>query len=211
MPAARPQPAPWTTLAVALVVGAFIGAATMSLLPRARIATIEVSNNVDVVTQVVTDSMVPGSGFDSELGAVTAASHRFNPDSVATNREHVGGILHCQERSYFYTHGVGEVGQAPVRYSILIPNDCVLTALWHTHGARGKHREFFSVADTMSAEAIGKPIFMANHLGELRVYRPGVRYLDLPTPKSIVRLRKGISAGELLEKRIGEDITFATR
>lgn len=207
----RPQPADWSTLAVALVVGVLVGAATVSLLPHARIATIEVSNDVDVVTQVVTDSTVPDMGFESEIGAVTAASRRFNPDSVATNREHVGGIVHCRDRSYFYTHGVGKVGQAPVRFSILIPDNCVLTALWHTHGARGKHREFFSVADTMSAEALGKPIFMANHLGELRVYRPGVRYLDLPTPKSIVRLRKGISAGKLINKRIGEDIPLATR
>ena len=163
---------------------------------------------VDVVTELVRDAQVPANGYSSAEAA--AASNRFNPDSVARDREHVGGILRCAG-GYYYTHGVARQRQSPVMYSVNVPPNCVSTALWHTHGSSRRNREYFSEWDTRSADALGKPMYMANHLGELRVYRPGVRYRNRVPGSSIVRPPSGVTTGDLVRMIAVGKVAIATR
>jgi hypothetical protein len=189
--------------------GALLGALAMFLLSDTSLVTLDVSH-VDVRTKLIDDEAVPDEGYATHLEAVIAASDRYNPDSIRHNREHVGGILRCDGR-YFYTHGLGGEGQAPVRFSIVIPKSCALAALWHTHGGEFPDREYFSQADTRSAEKTGKPMFMTNHTGRLHVYHPGGSRTGRLIPGSLQRLPRGASVGELLRTELGAAIRIATR
>ena len=125
-----------------------------------------------VKTALVNDALIPPEGYGSVEEAAIAASNRYNPDSIRRNREHAGAIVAC-EGGMFYTHGKGRSGVTPIRFSVIVPSGCKLQALWHTHGGRGRHREFFSASDTETANRLGVPFYLANYKGELRVFIPG--------------------------------------
>ncbi len=165
-----------------------------------------------VKTRIVAHAEVPESGYETSELAVVAASNRYNPDSVKKNREHVGGIIRCQERGYFYTHGKGRRGKAPVHFSVLIPKGCTLDSFWHTHGGNYEYRRLFSPSDTHTANTTGKPMYMADYEGSLRVFRPGDALIrDRRIRGSLARYPKGSSAGNLISKIDGEPVRIANR
>ena len=191
--------------------GAVIGALAMFVASDTQMVTLEVSNNT-VSTRIVTDALVPKEGFASQVDAVTAASNRYNPDSVRLNREHVGGILNCAQDDFFYTHGVGDIGQAPVQFSIAIPKSCKFVSIWHTHGGRFEDREYFSPSDTQSADMTGKPMFMTNHTGKLHVYHPGGRKIwRRRSQRTMLPLPRGGAIGEIVKSETGSAVEIATR
>ena len=116
---------------------------------------------------------IPDAGFTSVDAAVLHAVLNYNEDSIATNREHVGGVLKCRDGRFIYTQGHGRHNQAPVQFAITQTKTCRVVALWHTHGKFGHHKSMFSPSDTQSANQMDKPIYMADHTGTIRVYEPG--------------------------------------
>lgn len=169
-------------------------------------------SNVRVESALVSDPSVPEQGYRSVLAAVVAASNRYNPDSIALNREHVGAILKCRNAGYFYTHGTGAAGQAPVEFAVAKPKRCQLAALWHTHGAEASDRNLFSPSDTTSANALGKPIYMTNHTGRLYVYKPGQRTAGNRKSgrNGMLPMPRGAAEGTMLRDRSGGLIEIRT-
>ncbi len=194
-----------------VIIGSILGATLAWLLLPSAPQLLEVSSP-KVVSRLVEDTAVPQSGYPSKLAAVIAASDRYNADSIVRNREHVGAILKCKGHGYFYTHGVGADHQAPVEFTVAKPKRCDLVALWHTHGAEASDRDFFSPADTESADRLGVPIYMTNHTGKLKMYRPGQRKIGrrknsrfgaLPMPR-------GTAEGVVVKHRGGEPVAIRT-
>lgn len=163
-----------------------------------------------VKTQI--DGLKLGIGYESVIDAVVEATNRYNPDSIAHNREHVGGVLGCNDGRVLFTHGVGRPDQVPVSFSVPQTSNCRLEALWHTHGARDDFKTMFSAADTNSSNALGRPIYMADHTGALRVFEPGSKTSGRQqrNRRSIVRLDEGVAAGKIVKDRRGKRIKIRT-
>ena len=161
-----------------------------------------------IQTVIVKDSEVPTDGYRSADDAAIAASNRYNPDSVRKNREHVGAIVSCGN-STFYTHGKGRSGVTPVRFSIVVPKGCALQALWHTHGGRGRQREFFSASDTETAAKLGVPFYLANYKGELRVFDPAEP--EALRSKAVALRKPGTPSGAASGRIIQTAVAVASR
>jgi hypothetical protein len=191
--------------------GLLIGAALTLFIFEQRDGWLIELSNVRVSSKLVVDEQVPEDGFDTVLEAVVAASNRYNPDSVALDREHVGAILKCRPAGYFYTHGTGAPGEAPVTFAVTRPKTCKLAALWHTHGSQAPDRTYFSPEDTAAANALQRPIYMTNHTGRLYVYRPGQRTIvPYGSRHGFVPISAGTAEGTVLKDRRGRSIRIAT-
>ncbi len=164
-----------------------------------------------VKTRIIQDAEVPDAGYTSEKMAVIATVNRYNPDSIKNNREHVGGILQCKNKGFFYTHGFGESGQVPVQFSILLPSGCKLVSLWHTHGGNSVDKSYFSPNDTRTANKVAKPFYMADYKGSLRIFRPGDK--RIPGNKrfrfSATNIPRGTAVGSLVQVN-GAPVQIAT-
>ena len=187
--------------------GILLGALLISWLDQDLSVTL---STPEVVSRLVEETPVPEAGYDSELTAVIAASNRFNADSIRRNREHVGAVLRCGQGVY-YTHGVGADHQAPVEFTVAKPKRCRLLALWHTHGAEAPDRNFFSPADTQSADRLRVPIYMTNHTGLLKVYRPGGRKLAVKGSRfGLLPIPRGTAEGKVVKDSNGAPIIIQT-
>lgn len=116
-------------------------------------------------------------GFADQLEAVLAAVNRFNPRSIRDDREFLGAIL-VRAGSYFYSAAAGEAGRDRITARIRFPESFDIVAFWHTHGAHGEHRHLFSALDTHLANSQGRPFYLADHTGALKVFSPGDRILS---------------------------------
>lgn len=173
--------------------------------------TFEVSAGNTVRSKMVVDSAVPALGYSSEVEAVIAATNRYNPASVRDNREHVGGIVRCPGRRFFYTHGAGQKHIAPVRFTVSIKKGCQLVALWHTHGGRKEHRKYFSPTDTKTARLLKKPFYMADYRGALSVFYPDDEVMKSGAMAFRGKPPRGSSAGRRVLGVDGQEIHIATR
>ncbi len=110
--------------------------------------------------------------FSSPLAAVMAAENEYNPLSIAQDREFIGAILQ-HNGVYRYTVGQGLSGEDTVIVRVAIPRGAEIVAFWHTHGAAGHGRRYFSGVDTALVNSWNKPFYMADYSGTLRVFYPG--------------------------------------
>ncbi|MEM8499128.1 MAG: DUF4329 domain-containing protein [Pseudomonadota bacterium] len=143
--------------------------------------------------------------FNSERQAVEAAVKRFNPYSVREDREYLGAVVklavRANEPAYRYLVARGKPGQDRVSIHLPIPKRAKIVAFWHTHGAHGPNRHLFSSSDTRLVRKTGKPFYMADARGNLRVYRPGQRLLSAGLSQRLgLPPRAGYAEGELLSE-----------
>ncbi len=115
-------------------------------------------------------------GYGSELDAVIAATDRYNPLSIAEDREFMGMILE-RDNQYFYTATPGQRGRDRISIRVQKPKVFRITAFWHTHGAPAKERIYFSNVDTRLVNRSDTPFYLCDHTGSLRVFNPGDRVL----------------------------------
>ncbi len=149
--------------------------------------------------------------FASERHAVEAAVARFNPHSIREDREYLGAIIALPNADesdddrpvYRYLVARGKPGQDRVRIQLPMPKGAEIVAFWHTHGAHGPHRHLFSGSDTRLVRKTGKPFYLADANGDLRVYRPGHKLLSAG-----LRHRMGLTAGHGYAE--GELLMYAT-
>ncbi len=139
-------------------------------------------------------AMLSLASFDSEFAAAKAALSRFNPHSIKEDREYIGAIIQ-QGNAYRYLVARGQPGQNTVTVRLQIPRGAKLRAFWHTHGAPGPHRHLFSTQDTRLVRTSGKPFYLADPGGTIRVHRPGDRILSLSQQR-----RMGVFGGYGLAK-----------
>jgi hypothetical protein len=132
--------------------------------------------------------------FDSLADALEDAVQRFLPTSVAEDREHLGGIFTSTgpEPVFVYSVARNARGRDELRARLHTPAGFRLAAIWHTHGAAGHGREWFSPRDTRMAETLGVPVYLATPEGEVRVFHPGGRKLSAAQAR---RRRLGLRAG----------------
>ena len=141
------------------------------------------------------DRWLPEPSFKSELAAVHAASNLYNPRSIQEDREYMGVILNeAGNFRYTVTPGV----RAADGVSIRVPGEDWenVVAIWHTHGAEQSRYQYFSDTDTDLVNSLGKPLYLADYTGKLKVFRAGdgtmgsfrARRLGLPS-------RAGYAAG----------------
>jgi hypothetical protein len=124
---------------------------------------------------------MPDISYKSILEAVTAASDRYNPESITTDTEHFGIILKAVSKSadqgapvdsYRYTHATAKKRQDSFRLKVKIPAGYQLAAVWHTHGRRNPAHRFFSPTDVRTANRLQVPVYLADYTGILKVYSP---------------------------------------
>lgn len=151
-----------------------------------------------------------GEGFKSEVDAVLAATNLVNPTSIAEDTEFIGAILK-KENAFFYTLQKGNQGQDEVSLHFRYPKHYQLVAFWHTHGAPAAERLYFSDMDTQVTKETGKPFYLADHSGDLKVFRP-----NSPTMSSWAAKRSGLPAmrgfakGHVVKNRFGKLVRIRT-
>lgn len=117
-------------------------------------------------------SNAPESLFDDEVAAVLAAANTYNPLSLSEDREYMGAVIRIGDR-FGFTVTAGARGADSVKLRIPeqhIPN---IVALWHTHGKAASSNRYFSATDTSLVNRLGKPFYLADYTGYLKVFQPG--------------------------------------
>lgn len=136
--------------------------------------------------------------YASELETVASAVERFNPHSIASDREYMGVVVR-QLGAYRYLVARGKPGEDTVTVHLPIPKGAEVVAYWHTHGSAGPHRHLFSAADTRLVKLSGKPFYMADASGDIRIYRPGDPTLSVSAKRRMgLRFEGRVAAGELV-------------
>lgn len=139
--------------------------------------------------------------YDTPDAAAIAAGNRFNRRSTQINAEAVGGIVKTPEGKYRIVGGMrprrGTGGQ---KVAIRWRDGEELVGYWHTHGAAGAGRHVFSPADTKLADERGRPIYLADPNGDVKVYRPGT------TPKLPRREAAKLKLGFVRGTSLGEAV-----
>ena len=140
---------------------------------------------------VVASSRLSSESYASVVAAVTAASNRYNPISIAEHREYMGAII-GNGSIYRYTVARGQMGADRISLRLALPYGMNVVAFWHTHGARHFSRQYFSAIDSALVRQWRKPLYLASHTGFLKVLKPGDH--TLPTLKA-ARLGLGRGSG----------------
>jgi hypothetical protein len=117
--------------------------------------------------------------------------------SAKEDREYFAAILRAAD-GFVFVVGAGEKGvdRFSLRFGRLGGETFV--AIWHTHGAQGRHRELFSPADTALVAQMGVPFYLTDPYGSLRLFRPGDRAHVFKDRNSTTRPPYGAAAGTAL-------------
>lgn len=149
--------------------------------------------------------------FGTELGAVVAAADRYNPPSIAEDREFMGAVLEM-DGCFTFTVSRGRRGADRIVSRVRVPRGADIVAFWHTHGNREKQNRYFSRIDTELVSRWNKRFYLADYTGFLKVLEPGApsmsafeaRQLGLPA-------RTGMAYGAVARWGNGEPIRIAHR
>jgi len=116
------------------------------------------------------------ASFASVILAVDQLSHCFYVTSRKQDREVIAAILE-EEGSYQVVVQPGKTGEDQVSISISRRRGQTIAALWHTHGARGRAREYFSPTDTKLANRMQVPFYLTDPSGVITRFDPGDRVI----------------------------------
>ncbi len=147
----------------------------------------------------------------SELDAVIAASAAVNARSIREDREFLGAVLRRGD-DFHYSVVPGHAGADRIRARLTVPDGFELVALWHTHGAAAPERRYFSIVDANLVARTGKPLYLADYTGALRVLTPGAPRLSAIAARQLgLPGRSGFARGEQLRRLDGEPVHIPTR
>ncbi|MCZ6870193.1 MAG: DUF4329 domain-containing protein [Gammaproteobacteria bacterium] len=138
--------------------------------------------------------------------AVVSMSRCYLDISVREDREYIGAVLSV-EAGYTFVVQKGEIGRGNARLRVSVPKGQRVVALWHTHGAPGPARQFFSPTDTKRAARMNLPFYLTDPTGAIRVYRPGdVRNGVEKRTGSRMQVVPGSALGTLVVSRAGDKV-----
>jgi hypothetical protein len=141
---------------------------------------------------------------------VIAASSAVNARSVREDREFLGAVLR-RGPDYHYSVVAGRPGADRIRARLVVPAGFEVVALWHTHGAPAPERRYFSAVDVALVRGTGKPLYLADGSGGLRVLRPGAPRLSAAAARRLgLPGQPGFAAGEQLLGAEGEPVHIPT-
>ena len=154
-----------------------------------------------------------GPAFPSELAAIKAAADIYNPVSIREDREFIGVILQFGKK-YYFTVSAGEAGSDTASIRVSKQSWDYVVSFWHTHGRAAHHHAYFSEVDTALVNEQGKPFYLADHTGILKVYQPGGRKLRRNIAASLgLPRRNGFAVGQTVrdtENRVLKVKTIST-
>ena len=144
--------------------------------------------------------------FASEVEAVNAMKQHCMAESSRDNAEHVGAILQSEDGRFMVTHGQANPGQESVTFSIRRPPSLKIVALWHTHGARGRNTQRFSIEDGNTVRDTGLPFYLIEPRGRITLLekvekgksKTRVSSSDSPERK-LIRISRGLALYRVLE------------
>lgn len=130
--------------------------------------------------------------FDTLFAAVEAAACTALPNSTQEDREHVGALLRMSDGRYGYLTGAGLSGVDRVRFSVRVPANSEVVALWHTHGAAGVDRDLFSLVDLDLVREVRVPLLLVTADGRVKLLSIEAARASRPQPGVMVgKLRPG--------------------
>lgn len=118
---------------------------------------------------VVRTTLQREHAFPTVVATVGAMAHEHLAASVRADREYVGAVLQDAEGRYWAAVGVGCSGQDTVTFAVGVPVGLHLSAFWHTHGAAGPMRDWFSPDDVALVATTGYDFYLVTPSGALRV------------------------------------------
>jgi hypothetical protein len=121
------------------------------------------------VCDVVQTTLQRERAFASVTAAVSAMAREHLAASVRADREYVGGVLQDADGRYWTTVGIGCAGRDRVTFAVGVPVGLRLSAFWHTHGAAGPMRNWFSPDDVELVATTGYDFYLITPSGALRV------------------------------------------
>ncbi|MEQ1803127.1 MAG: DUF4329 domain-containing protein [Gammaproteobacteria bacterium] len=151
------------------------------------------------------------TAYASELDAAIAASAAVNARSIREDREFLGAVLR-RGADFHYSLVPGHAGADRIRARLAVPDGFELVALWHTHGGPAPERRYFSIVDAELVARTGKPLYLADYTGALRVLQPGAPRLSAIAARQLgLPGRSGYARGEQLRHLDGELVHIPTR
>ena len=123
--------------------------------------------------------------------ALAAAQTRFSWESARLDVEFVGGIVRTPAGLLVSAYR-GCSGRDEFR--LRMADTERLVALWHTHGAPGRLRSYFSETDGELVRRLGKPLYLLSGVHAAKVLRPQ----DVVAPAARLSLR-----GALRQRVVG--------
>ncbi|MBL8202133.1 MAG: DUF4329 domain-containing protein [Chromatiales bacterium] len=150
------------------------------------------------------------AAYASALEAVVAASSAVNARSIREDREFIGAVLR-RGADFHYSVAPGHAGVDRIQARLAIPAGFELVALWHTHGAAAPERVYFSRVDADLVTSTGKPLYLADPTGALRVLAPGAPRLTAMAARRLgLPHRPGFAAGEQVRRPDGDPVHIPT-
>ncbi len=116
------------------------------------------------------DDNVESQAFPHIKAALVDLSIKYRRRSIRENREYMAAILE-DNGVYRVTVQAGSPGEAKVRMKIRPKKGQTLVALWHTHGALKRSREWYSPTDSKTARTTGLPFYLTTPRGKFKVLR----------------------------------------
>lgn len=154
-------------------------------------------------------SQLTAGSYPTAMVAAIAATNRYNPPSIAEDREYMGAVLRNGDQ-YHYTVAAGEVGSDRISVKLAIPAGMEVVAFWHTHGAAYFSRRYFSDTDSALVQQWHKPFYMADATGILRVLEPGHGRLSaLRAQRLGLGRRSGYAEGKEVLAAAGDRVRVA--
>ena len=149
--------------------------------------------------------------FESEQAAAKAAADIYNPLSIREDREYMGTIYKSGDQ-YGYTVTPGSAGRDLITISVAEGDWDDVAAFWHTHGDAANHHRYFSDTDTAMVKKFGKPFYLADYTGFLKVFTT-----ESSTLSAFVARRLGLPAvrgyaiGEFVRDQFDRPVRINTR
>ena len=147
--------------------------------------------------------------FASEVEAVNAMKQHCVAESSRDNAEHVGAILQSEDGRFMVTHGQAGPGQESVTFSIRRPPSLKIVALWHTHGARGRNTQRFSIEDGNTVRDTGLPFYLIEPRGRITLLEKAEKGKSKNpaasselTGRKLIRVSRGLALYRLQEVEV---------
>ncbi|MBM4385903.1 MAG: DUF4329 domain-containing protein [Deltaproteobacteria bacterium] len=141
-------------------------------------------------------------------GVLDHAKRRWHARSLAEDREVLGGIFESLRAParFMYSAALGARGADEIRVRLRVPAGFRLAAIWHTHGADGLGRAWFSARDVAMAETTRVPVYLLAPSGDARVYRPGDAIASAAEARAEgLGWSEGIARGDAVQLAEGSD------
>lgn len=114
------------------------------------------------------DCNVESQAFPCIEAAVDVLSISYHQRSIREDREYIAAILE-ENGVYRVMVQAGSPGKDKVSMKIRLKKSQALVALWHTHGAPGRMREWYSATDSKTVRTTGVPFYLTTPRGKIKV------------------------------------------